>query len=112
MALKLKEFTLKGDVLELYGCIDPMTGNPVFDIRFVCGSSMMNVKPEDMNVLINRMEDEIYGMKVPNPVKCEDGSTYFFTRDSVIERFMKDNAEEVNACDRAQEGPSGRENDQ
>ena len=111
MALKLTEFMLKGDALQLHGYLD-ITEKPRFEIGYRCEAYMNQVIPEDMNPLIKFMQDELYDMKIPEPVKCEDGSTYCFARDSVIERFMKDNAEEVQGDDRAQEGPSGREDAQ
>ena len=106
MELKLRQFELDGDIFQLIGFLDK-EDKPRFHIR-VDDDLLLYIRPEEMNVLVNRMQDELYDMKIPEPVKCEDGSTYCFARDSVIERFMKDNAEEVQGDDRAQEGTEGR----
>ena len=112
MALKLRSFVLEGKTLMLRGYLDTVDGKPRFDILFTCTSQADRIRPEEMNELVNHMQDELYDMKVPEPVKCEDGSTYFFARDNVIERFIKDNAKEVQGDDRTQESAASREDDQ
>ena len=112
MALKLTDFTLKGETLMLRGYLDTVDGKPRFDIRFTVMAHVDRILPEEMNELVKHMQDELYDMKVPEPVKCEDGSTYFFARDNVIERFMHDHKKEVQGNDRTQESAASREDDQ
>ena len=112
MALKLTDFTLKGETLMLFGYLDKVDGKPRFDILFTVMSQVDRILPEEMNELVNHMQDELYDMKVPEPVKCEDGSTYFFARDNVIERFMHDYKKEVQGDDRTQESAASREDAQ
>ena len=112
MALKLRRFVLEGETLMLDGYIDPVDGKPRFDILFTVTAPVDRILPEEMNELVKHMQDELYDMKVPEPVKCEDGSTYFFARDNVIERFMHDYKKEVQGNDRAQESAASREDDQ
>lgn len=112
MALKLRSFVLEGDTLILRGYLDPVDGKPRFDILFTVTAPVDRILPEEMNELVKNMQDELYGMMVPEPVKCEDGSTYFFARDNVVERFIKDNAKEVQGDDRTQESAASREDDQ
>ena len=112
MALKLTDFTLKGETLMLRGYLDTVDGKPRFEILFTGMAQVDRILPEEMNELVKHMQDELYDMKVPEPVKCEDGSTYFFARDNVIERFIKDNAKEVQGDDRTQESAASREDDQ
>ena len=112
MALKLTDFTLKGETLMLFGYLDKVDVKPRFDIRFTVTAPVDRILPEEMNELIKHMQDELYDMKVPEPVKCEDGSTYFFARDNVIERFMHDHKKEVQGDDRTQESATSREDDQ
>ena len=108
MALKLTDFTLKGETLMLFGYLDKVDVKPRFDIRFTVTAPVDRILPEEMNELIRNMQDELYDMMVPEPVKCEDGSTYFFA----VERFIKDNAKEVQGDDRTQESAASREDDQ
>lgn len=112
MALKLRSFVLEGETLMLRGYLDTVDGKPRFEILFTCTSQVDRILPEEMNDLARNMQDELYDMMVPEPVKCKDGSTYCFARDSVIERFMKDNAEEVQGDDRTQESAASREDAQ
>ena len=112
MALKLTDFTLKGETMMLSGYLDTVDGKPRFDIRFTVTAPVDRILPEEMNELVKHMQDELYDMKVPEPVKCEDGSTYFFARDNVIERFMHDHKKEVQGNDRTQESAASREDDQ
>ena len=112
MALKLTDFTLKGETLMLRGYLDTVDGKPRFDILFTVMAHVDRILPEEMNELVKHMQDELYDMKVPEPVKCEDGSTYFFARDNVIERFMHDHKKEVQGDDRTQESAASREDDQ
>ena len=112
MALKLTDFTLKGETLMLRGYLDTVDVKPRFDIRFTVTAPVDRILPEEMNELVKHMQDELYDMMVPEPVKCEDGSTYFFARDNVVERFIKDNAKEVQGDDRTQESAAGREDAQ
>ena len=112
MALKLTDFTLKGETLMLFGYLDKVDVKPRFDIRFTVTAPVDRILPEEMNELVNHMQDELYDMKVPEPVKCEDGSTYFFARDNVIERFMHDHKKEVQGNDRTQESAASREDAQ
>ena len=112
MALKLKSFVLEGETLMLGAYLDTVDGKPRFDIRFTVTAPVDRILPEEMNELIRNMQDELYDMMVPEPVKCEDGSTYFFARDNVIERFMHDHKKEVQGDDRTQESAASREDDQ
>lgn len=112
MALKLRSFVLEGETLMLRGYLDTVDGKPRFEILFTGMAQVDRILPEEMNELVKHMQDELYDMKVPEPVKCEDGSTYFFARDNVIERFIKDNAKEVQGDDRTQESAASREDDQ
>ena len=112
MALKLRSFVLEGETLMLRGYLDTVDGKPRFDIRFTVTAPVDRILPEEMNELVKRMQDELYDMKVPEPVKCEDGSTYFFARDNVIERFMHDHKKEVQGNDRTQESAASREDAQ
>ena len=112
MALKLRSFVLEGETLILRGYLDTVDGKPRFDIRFTVTAPVDRILPEEMNDLARDMQDELYGMMVPEPVKCVDGSTYFFARDNVIERFLKDNGKEVQGDDRTQESAASREDDQ
>ena len=112
MALKLTDFTLKGETLMLFGYLDKVDVKPRFDIRFTVTAPVDRILPKEMNELARNMQDELYGMMVPEPVKCEDGSTYFFPRNDVIERFLKDNGKEVQGDDRTQESAASREDDQ
>ena len=112
MALKLRSFVLEGETLMLRGYLDTVDGKPRFEILFTVMSQVDRILPEEMNELVNHMQDELYDMKVPEPVKCEDGSTYFFARDNVVERFIKDNAKEVQGDDRTQESAASREDAQ
>ena len=112
MALKLKSFVLEGETLMLGAYLDTVDGKPRFDIRFTVTAPVDSIRPEEMNELVKHMQDELYDMKVPEPVKCEDGSTYFFARDNVIERFMHDHKKEVQGNDRTQESAASREDDQ
>ena len=112
MALKLRSFVLEGETLILRGYLDTVDGKPRFDIRFTVTAPVDRILPEEMNELIKHMQDELYDMMVPEPVKCENGSTYFFPRNDVIERFIKDNAKEVQGDDRTQESAASREDDQ
>ena len=112
MALKLRSFVLEGETLMLRGYLDTVDGKPRFDILFSVTSQVDRILPEEMNDLARNMQDELYDMMVPEPVKCMDGSTYFFARDNVIERFIKDNAKEVQGDDRTQESAASREDDQ
>ena len=112
MALKLRSFVLEGETLMLRGYLDTVDGKPRFDIRFTVMAHVDRILPEEMNELVKHMQDELYDMKVPEPVKCEDGSTYFFARDNVIERFMHDHKKEVQGNDRTQESAASREDDQ
>ena len=112
MALKLTDFTLKGETLMLFGYLDKVDVKPRFDIRFTVTAPVDRILPEEMNDLARDMQDELYGMMVPEPVKCEDGEDYFFARDNVVERFIKDNEKEVQGDDRTQESAASREDDQ
>ena len=112
MALKLRSFVLEGETLMLRGYLDTVDGKPRFEILFTVMSQVDRIRPEEMNELVNHMQDELYDMKVPEPVKCEDGSTYFFPRNDVIERFLKDNGKEVQGDDRTQESAASREDAQ
>ena len=112
MALKLRSFVLEGETLMLRGYLDTVDGKPRFEILFTVMSQVDRILPEEMNELVKHMQDELYDMKVPEPVKCEDGSTYFFARDNVIERFMHDHKKEVQGNDRTQESAASREDDQ
>ena len=112
MALKLTDFTRQGETLMLRGYLDTVDGKPRFDILFTVMAHVDRILPEEMNELVKHMQDELYDMKVPEPVKCEDGSTYFFARDNVIERFMHDHKKEVQGNDRTQESAASREDDQ
>ena len=112
MALKLRSFVLEGETLMLRGYLDTVDGKPRFDIRFTVMAPVDRILPEEMNDLARNMQDELYDMKVPEPVKCEDGSTYFFARDNVIERFMHDHKKEVQGDDRTQESAASREDAQ
>ena len=112
MALKLRSFVLEGETLILRGYLDTVDGKPRFDIRFTVTAPVDRILPEEMNELIKHMQDELYDMMVPEPVKCENGSTYFFPRNDVIERFIKDNAKEVQGDDRTQESAASREDAQ
>lgn len=112
MALKLRSFVLEGETLILRGYLDTVDGKPRFDIRFTVTAPVDRILPEEMNELARNMQDELYGMMVPEPVKCEDGEDYFFPRNYVIERFLKDNAKEVQGDDRTQESAASREDDQ
>lgn len=112
MALKLRSFVLEGETLMLRGYLDTVDVKPRFDIRFTVTAPVDRILPEEINELARNMQDELYGMMVPEPVKCEDGSTYFFPRNDVIERFLKDNAKEVQGDDRTQESAASREDDQ
>ena len=112
MALKLRSFVLEGETLMLRGYLDTVDGKPRFDILFTGMAQVDCILPEEMNELARNMQDELYGMMVPEPVKCEDGSTYFFARDNVVERFIKDNAKEVQGDDRTQESAASREDAQ
>lgn len=112
MALKLMSFVLEGETLMLRGYLDTVDGKPRFEILFTVMSQVDRILPEEMNELVKHMQDELYDMKVPEPVKCKDGSTYFFARDDVIERFLKDNAKEVQGNDRTQESAASREDAQ
>ena len=112
MALKLRSFVLEGETLILRGYLDTVDGKPRFDIRFTVTAPVDSIRPEEMNELVKHMQDELYDMKVPEPVKCEDGSTYFFARDNVIERFMHDHKKEVQGNDRTQESAASWEDDQ
>ena len=112
MALKLRSFVLEGDTLILRGYLDTVDGKPRFEILFTSTAQVDRILPEEMNELVNHMQDELYDMMVPEPVKCEDGSTYFFARDNVVERFIKDNAKEVQGDDRTQESAASREDAQ
>lgn len=112
MALKLTDFTLKGETLMLRGYLDTVDGKPRFEILFTSTAQVDRIRPEEMNELVKHMQDELYDMKVPEPVKCEDGSTYFFARDNVIERFMHDHKKEVQGDDRTQESAASREDAQ
>ena len=112
MALKLRSFVLEGETLMLRGYLDTVDGKPRFDIRFTVTAPVDRILPEEMNELARNMQDELYGMMVPEPAKCEDGSTYFFPRNDVIERFLKDNAKEVQGDDRTQESAASREDAQ
>ena len=112
MALKLTDFTLKGETLMLRGYLDTLDGKPRFDILFSVTSQVDRILPEEMNELARNMQDELYDMMVPEPVKCEDGEDYFFPRNYVIERFLKDNAKEVQGDDRTQESAASREDAQ
>ena len=112
MELKLRSFVLEGETLMLRGYLDTVDGKPRFDIRFTVTAPVDRILPEEMNELVNHMQDELYDMMVPDPVKCVDGSTYFFPRNDVIERFLKDNAKEVHGDDRTQESAAGREDAQ
>lgn len=112
MALKLRSFVLEGETLMLCGYLDTVDGKPRFDIRFTVTAPVDRILPEEMNELARNMQDELYDMMVPEPVKCEDGSTYFFPRNDVIERFLKDNAKEVQGDDRTQESAASREDAQ
>lgn len=112
MALKLRSFVLEGETLMLRGYLDTVDGKPRFDILFTSTAPVDRILPEEMNELVNHMQDELYDMKVPEPVKCEDGSTYFFARDNVIERFMHDYKKEVQGDDRTQESAASREDAQ
>ena len=112
MALKLRSFVLEGETLMLRGYLDTVDGKPRFEILFTVMSQVDRILPEEMNELVKHMQDELYDMKVPEPVKCEDGSTYFFAPDDVIERFMHDHKKEVQGDDRTQESAASREDDQ
>lgn len=112
MALKLRSFVLEGDTLILRGYLDTVDGKPRFDIRFTVTAPVDRILPEEMNELARNMQDELYGMMVPEPVKCEDGEDYFFPRNYVIERFLKDNGKEVQGDDRTQESAASREDAQ
>ena len=112
MALKLTDFTLKGETLMLFGYLDKVDVKPRFDIRFTVTAPVDRILPEEMNELARNMQDELYGMMVPEPVKCEDGEDYFFPRNYVIERFLKDNGKEVQGDDRTQESAASREDAQ
>ena len=112
MALKLRSFDLEGETLMLRGYLDTVDGKPRFDILFTAMAQVDRILPEEMNELARNMQDELYGMMVPEPVKCEDGSTYFFPRNDVIERFLKDNGKEVQGDDRTQESAASREDAQ
>ncbi|MDD6937415.1 MAG: hypothetical protein PUI99_10925 [Clostridiales bacterium] len=112
MALKLRSFVLEGDTLILRGYLDTVDGKPRFDIRFTVTAPVDRILPEEMNELARNMQDELYGMMVPEPVKCEDGEDYFFPRNYVIERFLKDNGEEVQGDDRTQESAASRKDAQ
>lgn len=112
MALKLRRFVLEGETLMLRGYLDTVDGKPRFDILFTSTAQVDRIRPEEMNELIKHMQDELYDMRVPEPVKCEDDSDYFFPRDKVIERFMHDYKKEVQGNDRAQESAASREDDQ
>lgn len=112
MALKLTNFTLKGETLMLSGYIDMVSGEPQFDILFTSTAPVDHILPEEMNELVKHIQGELYDMKGPEPVKCEDGKTRFFTPDSVIERFLNDNAKEVQGDDRTQESAASREDAQ
>ena len=112
MALKLRSFVLEGETLMLRGYLDTVDGKPRFDILFTVMAQMDRILPEEINELARNMQDELYGMMVPEPVKCEDGSTYFFARDNVIERFMHDHKKEVQGDDRTQESAASREDAQ
>lgn len=112
MALKLRSFVLDGETLMLRGYLDTVDGKPRFDILFTAMAQVDCILPEEINELVKHMQDELYDMKVPEPVKCEDGSTYFFPRNDVIERFLKDNEKEVQGDDRTQESAASREDAQ
>ena len=112
MALKLRSFVLEGETLMLRGYLDTVDGKPRFEILFTVMSQVDRILPEEMNELVKHMQDELYDMKVPEPVKCEDGSTYFFARDNVIERFMHDHKKEVQGNYRTQESAASREDAQ
>ena len=112
MALKLRSFVLEGETLMLRGYLDTVDGKPRFDILFTVMAQMDRILPEEINELARNMQDELYGMMVPEPVKCEDGEDYFFPRNYVIERFLKDNGEEVQGDDRTQESAASREDAQ
>lgn len=112
MALKLRSFVLEGETLILRGYLDTVDGKPRFDIRFTVTAPVDRILPEEINELARNMQDELYGMMVPEPVKCEDGEDYFFPRNYVIERFLKDNGEEVQGDDRTQESAASREDAQ
>lgn len=112
MALKLRSFVLEGDTLILRGYLDTVDGKPRFDIRFTVTAPVDRILPEEMNELARNMQDELYGMMVPEPVKCEDGEDYFFPRNYVIERFLKDNGKEVQGDDRTQESAASRKDAQ
>ena len=112
MALKLRSFVLEGETLMLRGYLDTVDGKPRFEILFTVMSQVDRILPEEMNELVKHMQDELYDMKVPEPVKCKDGSTYFFARDDVIERFMHDHKKEVQGNDRTQESAASREDAQ
>lgn len=112
MALKLRSFVLEGETLMLRGYLDTVDGKPRFDILFTVMAQVDRILPEEINELARNMQDELYDMMVPEPVKCVDGSTYFFARDNVIERFLKDNGKEVQGDDRTQESAASREDAQ
>ena len=112
MALKLRSFVLEGETLILRGYLDTVDGKPRFDIRFTVTAPVDRILPEEINELARNMQDELYGMMVPEPVKCEDGEDYFFPRNYVIERFLKDNGKEVQGDDRTQESAASREDAQ
>lgn len=112
MELKLRSFVLEGETLMLRGYLDTVDGKPRFEILFTVMSQVDRILPEEMNELVKHMQDELYDMMVPELVKCEDGSTYFFPRNFVIERFLKDNSKEVQGDDRTQESAASREDDQ
>lgn len=112
MALKLRSFVLEGETLMLRGYLDTVDGKPRFEILFTSTAQVDRIRPEEMNELVNHMQDEIYDMKVPEPVKWEDGSIHFFAPDDVIERFMHDHKKEVQGNDRTQESAASREDAQ
>lgn len=112
MELKLRSFVLEGETLMLRGYLDTVDGKPRFEILFTVMSQVDRILPEEMNELVKHMQDELYDMKVPELVKCEDGEDYFFPRNFVIERFLKDNAKEVQGNDRTQESAASREDAQ
>ena len=112
MALKLRSFVLEGEALILRGYLDTVDGKPRFDIRFTVTAPVDRILPEEMNELVKHMQDELYDMKVQEPVKWNDGSIHFFTPDDVIERFMHDHKKEVQGDDRTQESAASREDAQ
>lgn len=88
--MQLKEFRMSGTMFTVRGYLDPVRGEPRFDILFAPNANTERLTAEELTCVTDEMAKELAVVKTPELVRYIDGVPYWLCPDDTIGRLCRD----------------------